>query len=31
MKRLENQPWSELCIQHAEEREKEESQIYRQA
>lgn len=31
LKRLENQPWSELCIQHAEEREKEESQIYRQA
>ena len=30
-KRLENQPWSELCIQHAEEREKEGSQIYRQA
>lgn len=30
-KRLENQPWAELCIQHAEEREKEESQIYRQA
>ena len=30
-KRLENQPWSELCIQHAEEKEKEESQIYRQA
>jgi DnaK suppressor protein len=31
MKRLENQPWAELCIQHAEEKEKEESQIYRQA
>ncbi len=31
LKRLENQPWAELCIQHAEEREKEESQIYRQA
>ncbi len=30
-KRLENQPWTELCIQHAEEREKEESQIWRQA
>ena len=30
-KRLENQPWAELCIQHAEEREREESQIYRQA
>jgi len=30
-KRLENQPWTELCIQHAEEREREESQIYRQA
>lgn len=31
MKRLENQPWAELCIQHAEEKEREESQIYRQA
>jgi DnaK suppressor protein len=31
MKRLENQPWSELCITHAEEKEREESQIYRQA
>lgn len=30
-KRLENQPWADLCIQHAEEREREESQIYRQA
>ena len=30
-KRLDNQPWADLCIQHAEEREKEESQIYRQA
>ena len=30
-KRLENQPWAELCIQHAEEKEPEESQIYRQA
>lgn len=30
-KRLENQPWAELCIQHAEEKEKEESQIWRQA
>jgi DnaK suppressor protein len=30
-KRLENQPWAELCIQHAEEKEREESQIYRQA
>lgn len=30
-KRLENQPWAELCIQHAEEREREESQIWRQA
>jgi DnaK suppressor protein len=30
-KRLENQPWVELCIQHAEEREREESQIWRQA
>ncbi len=31
MKRLENQPWADLCIQHAEEREREESQIYKQA
>lgn len=31
MKRLENQPWSELCITHAEEKEREESQIWRQA
>ncbi len=31
MKRLENQPWADLCIQHAEEREREQSQIYRQA
>jgi DnaK suppressor protein len=30
-KRLENQPWSELCIVHAEEKEREESQIYRPA
>lgn len=30
-KRLENQPWAELCIVHAEEREREEAQIYRQA
>lgn len=30
-KRLENQPWADLCIQHAEEKEKEESQIWRQA
>lgn len=30
-KRLENQPWAELCIQHAEEEEREEAQIYRQA
>jgi len=30
-KRLENQPWTDLCILHAEEREKEESQVYRQA
>lgn len=30
-KRLENQPWAELCIQHAEEKEREEAQIYRQA
>lgn len=31
LKRLENQPWTELCIVHAEEREREEAQIYRQA
>lgn len=31
LKRLENQPWAELCITHAEEKEREESQIYRQA
>lgn len=31
MKRLENQPWAELCITHAEEKEREESQVYRQA
>lgn len=31
LKRLENQPWAELCIQHAEEKEREESQTYRQA
>ena len=31
MKRLENQPWSELCIVHAEEKEREDAQIYRQA
>ncbi len=31
MKRLENQPWTELCIVHAEEKEREEAQIYRQA
>ncbi|HXH74283.1 MAG TPA: TraR/DksA family transcriptional regulator [Bacteriovoracaceae bacterium] len=30
-KRLENAPWADLCIQHAEEKEREESQIYRQA
>jgi len=30
-KRLENQPWAELCIQHAEEKEREEAQIFRQA
>lgn len=31
MKRLENQPWAELCITHAEEREREEAQIWKQA
>jgi DnaK suppressor protein len=30
-KRLENQPWSELCIVHAEEKEREQAQIYRPA
>jgi DnaK suppressor protein len=29
-KRLENQPWTELCIVHAEEREREEAQIFKQ-
>jgi DnaK suppressor protein len=31
LKRLENQPWAELCIFHAEEKEREEAQTYRQA
>lgn len=31
IKRLENQPWVELCIVHAEEKEREEAQIYRPA
>ncbi|MGE3609845.1 MAG: TraR/DksA family transcriptional regulator [Bacteriovoracaceae bacterium] len=31
LKRLENQPWAELCIHHAEEKEREDSQTYRQA
>lgn len=31
MKRLENQPWADLCITHAEEKEREESQIWKQA
>lgn len=31
LKRLENQPWAELCITHAEEKEREEAQIWRQA
>lgn len=31
MKRLENQPWAELCITHAEEKEREESQTWKQA
>lgn len=31
LKRLENQPWAELCITHAEEREREESQTARHA
>lgn len=31
LKRLENQPWSELCITHAEEKEREQSQIWKQA
>ena len=31
LKRLENQPWADLCIVHAEEKEREDAQIYRQA
>jgi DnaK suppressor protein len=31
LKRLENQPWTDLCIVHAEEKEREDAQIYRQA
>jgi DnaK suppressor protein len=31
LKRLENQPWAELCITHAEEKEREQSQIWKQA
>lgn len=31
LKRLENQPWAELCITHAEEKEREDSQIWKQA
>ena len=31
LKRLENQPWAELCIFHAEEKEREEAQTYKQA
>ena len=31
LKRLENQPWAELCITHAEEKEREESQTWRHA
>lgn len=30
-KRLDNQPWAELCIQHAEDKEREEAQTYRHA
>ena len=30
-KRLENQPWTELCITHAEEREREQAKLYRPA
>ena len=30
-KRLENQPWADLCIVHAEEKEREQAQIFRQA
>lgn len=30
-KRLENQPWADLCIHHAEEKEREEAQTWRQA
>ena len=31
LKRLENQPWVELCITHAEEKEREESQVWKHA
>lgn len=30
-KRLEHQPWADLCIQHAEEKEKEQAQTWKQA
>lgn len=30
-KRLENQPWTDLCLEHAEEREREQGQIWKQA
>lgn len=30
-KRLENSPWTDLCIEHAEEREREQAQMWKQA
>ena len=31
LKRLENQPWTDLCLEHAEEREREQAQLSKQA
>lgn len=31
LKRLENQPWTDLCIEHAEEREREQAQMSKMA
>lgn len=31
LKRLENSPWTDLCLEHAEEREREQSQTWKQA
>lgn len=30
-KRLENQPWTDLCLEHAEERERQQGQIWKHA